>query len=72
MHWYFEYYPGLGYQELSSFPALLNVTDRNDSALNYNWATTWQNQQSDWAPSEDSSAQSDQSLRCPHEKTLGL
>ena len=31
------------------------------------WATTWQNQQSDCAPSEDS----DQSLRCPHEENLG-
>ena len=34
----------------------------------YNWATSWQNQQNDCAPSEDWSdcadAQSDQSLRC--------
>ena len=39
------------------------------------WVTTWQNQQNDCAPSEDrsawASAQSDQSLRCPHEETLG-
>ena len=42
----------------------------------YIWATSWQNQQngmcaqrrlwSDWA-----SAQSEQSLRCPHEESLG-
>ena len=40
------------------------------------WAATWQNQQHECAPSEDSrsawaSTQSDQSLRCPHEETLG-
>ena len=41
-------------------------------------AASWQNQQNDYAPSEDSdqtghpaSAQSDQSLRCPHEESLG-
>ena len=39
----------------------------------YNWAATWQNQQNDCPPSEDSaSAQSDQSLHCPHEETFGL
>ena len=38
----------------------------------YNWAASWQNQQSVCAPSEDSdqTGQSDQSLRCPHEKSL--
>ena len=39
------------------------------------WATTWQNQQNGCASSEDrsawASAQSDQSLGCPHEETLG-
>ena len=40
------------------------------------WATSWQNQQNDlWAQwklrSAWTSAQSDQSLRCPHEETLG-
>ena len=34
------------------------------------WAATSQNQQNDCTPSEDS-AQSDQSLRCPHEESLG-
>ena len=38
----------------------------------YIWAATWQSQQSDYAPSEVSaSAQSDQSLRCPHEESFG-
>ena len=40
------------------------------------WAATWQNQQCDCAPSKDSDEpehlQSDQSLRCPHEESLGL
>ena len=36
----------------------------------YNWAPSWQNQQCGCAPSKDS-AQSDQSLRCPHEESLG-
>ena len=43
------------------------------------WAATWQNQQNECVPSEDSDgfyieaafAQSDQSLCCPHEETLG-
>ena len=36
------------------------------------WAASWQNQQNDCAPSEDwASAQSDQSLCCPHEGSLG-
>ena len=39
------------------------------------WAVSWQNQQNDCAPSEDrsalASAQSDQSLHCPHEESLG-
>ena len=39
------------------------------------WAATWQKQQNECAPSEDrsawASAQSDQSLRCPHEESLG-
>ena len=39
------------------------------------WATTWQNQQNECAQrrlrSAWASAQSDQSLRCPHEETLG-
>ena len=49
----------------------------NDSDLTVNfiiWAATWQNQQNECAPSEDSawaSAQSDQSLRCLHEESLG-
>ena len=38
------------------------------------WDETWQNQQSEYAPSEDrsawASAQSDQSLRCLHEESL--
>ena len=39
------------------------------------WAATWQNQQNEYAPSEDwsawASAQSDPSLRCLHEESLG-
>ena len=39
------------------------------------WATTWQNQQSDCAPSEDSDQPGHPpsliSLRCPHEENLG-
>ena len=39
------------------------------------WAATWQNQQNDWAPSEDSDQPGHPpsliSLRCPHEETLG-
>ena len=42
---------------------------------NIKWATTWQNQQNKCAQrrlrSAWGSAQSDQSLRCPHEDTLG-
>ena len=38
------------------------------------WSTSWQNQQNDFAPSEDRSAsastQSDQSLCCPHDQTF--
>ena len=34
------------------------------------WAATWQNQQNNCAPSKDSD-QPDQSLRCPHEESLG-
>ena len=40
-----------------------------------NWAVTWQNQQNECAPSKLgsawTSAQSDQSLRCSHEKSFG-
>ena len=44
--------------------------------LSGNWATSWQNQQTDLCAqwrlrSAWASAQSDQSLRCPHEETLG-
>ena len=40
------------------------------------WATSWQNQQNDLCTQQRlrsawASAQSDQSLRCPHEETLG-
>ena len=41
----------------------------------HNWATTWQNQQSDCAPSEDSDQPGHLpsliSLCCPHEESLG-
>ena len=45
--------------------------------MRYNWAATWQSQQSDCAPSERSrsawaSAQSDQSVCCPREKAWVL
>ena len=50
-----------------------------DWAVKYNnkqiWATSWQNQQNDCAPSETQISlgiwQSDQSRRCPHDQSLG-
>ena len=43
--------------------------------FNIIWAATWQNQQSEFAPSEDSDQPEHPpsliSLRCPHEETLG-
>ena len=57
------------------FAVLLEAVLRVCHASFSIWAASWQNQQSECAPSEDrsawASAQSDQSLRCPHEETLG-
>ena len=50
--------------------------DARDSAAMYTWAAAWQNQQNGHCAqrrhrSACASAQSDLSLRCPHEETLG-
>ena len=50
--------------------------DARDSAARYTWTPAWQSQQNGYCAqrrhrSACASAQSDQSLRCPHEQTLG-
>ena len=51
----------------------LVVSEQRDSMTNIIWAASWQNQQYDCAPSEDSDqpGHPSQSLRCPHEESLG-
>ena len=53
-----------------------NCNIRRSGTVSNKWATSWQNQQNDLCAqrrlkSAWASAQSDQSLRCPHEETLG-
>ena len=65
-----------GVEPATSGSAVRLAVDARDSAARFTWAAAWQSQQNGHCVqrrhrSACASAQSDQSLRCPHEQTLG-
>ena len=65
-----------GVEPATSGSAVRLALDARDSAARYTWAAAWQSQQNGHCAqrrhrSACASAHSDQSLRCPHEQTLG-